>query len=122
MPQPTAVLFYVGDIPKSVAFYSDLLERKPTVSSPFYAMFKLDSGFEFAIYDRNKLQPPSAAVSGAAELGFTVADSTVLNGMHQQWVKKGIPIIMQPMKMYFGGIHFMGLDPDGHRLRVATPD
>jgi len=45
------------------------------MSSPFYAMFKLDSGFEFAIYDRNKLQPPTAATSGAAELGFTVADS-----------------------------------------------
>jgi uncharacterized glyoxalase superfamily protein PhnB len=122
MLQPTAVLFYVSDIAKSSAFYIDLFDRKPAVSSPFYAMFKLDSGFEFAIYDRKKLQPPAAAMSASAELGFTVADSDKLNELHEQWIKKGIPIIMAPMKMYFGGIHFMGLDPDGHRLRVATPD
>ena len=122
MPQPTAVLFYVADIPKSSAFYSDLFDRKPAITSPFYAMFKLDNGFEFAIYDRNKLQPAASPMSASAELGFTVADITALNELHQQWVKKGISIIMAPMKMYFGGTHFMGLDPDGHRLRVATPD
>jgi len=49
-------------------------------------------------------------------------DSAALHALHQQWINKGIPIILQPMKMYFDGIHFMGLDPDGHRLRVATPD
>lgn len=122
MPQPTAVLFYVADIARSAAFYSDLFERKPAVKSPFFAMFKLDNGFEFAIYDRNKLQPPASAMSASAELGFTVADTTALNAIHEQWIGKGIPIIMKPMKMYFGGTHFMGLDPDGHRLRVATPD
>jgi len=104
------------------AFYSDLFDLKPTVASPFYAMYKLDTGFEFAIYDRNKLQPPAAAMSASAELGFTVADNAALNALHREWIEKGIEIIMPPMKMYFGGIHFMALDPDGHRLRVATPD
>jgi uncharacterized glyoxalase superfamily protein PhnB len=122
VPQPTAVLFYVADIARSSAFYSDLFDLKPTVASPFYAMYKLDTGFEFAIYDRNKLQPPAAAMSASAELGFTVADNAALNALHREWIEKGIEIIMPPMKMYFGGIHFMGLDPDGHRLRVATPD
>jgi predicted enzyme related to lactoylglutathione lyase len=122
MPQPTAVLFYVANIAKSSTFYSDLFDLKPAVASPFYVMFKLDNGFEFAIYDRNKLQPPAAAMSASAELGFMVADVAALNALHQKWIEKGIEIIMPPMKMYFGGIHFMGLDPDGHRLRVATPD
>ena len=122
MPQPTAVLFYVADIARSSAFYSDLFDRKPDVASPFYAMFKLNNGFEVAIYDRNKLQPAAPAMSASAELGFTVADLAALNDLYQQWMKKQIPIIMAPTKMYFGGTHFMGLDPDGHRLRVATPD
>jgi len=122
MPQPTAVLFYVANIAKSSTFYSDLFDLKPAIASPFYVMFKLDNGFEFAIYDRNKLQPPAAAMSASAELGFMVADVAALNALHQKWIEKGIEIIMPPMKMYFGGIHFMGLDPDGHRLRVATPD
>jgi uncharacterized glyoxalase superfamily protein PhnB len=85
-------------------------------------MFKLDNGFEFAIYDRNKLQPPAAAMSASAELCFMVADNAALNALHEKWVEKGIEMIMPPTKMYFGGTHFMGLDPDGHRLRVGTPD
>jgi len=122
MPQPNAILFYVVDIARSSKFYSDLLDLKPTVASPFYVMFKLDNGFEFAIYDRKKLQPPAAAMSASAELCFIVPDSSALDALHGQWVQKGIEIIMAPTKMYFGGIHFMGLDPDGHRLRVGTPD
>ena len=122
MPQATAVLFYVTDIARSSAFYADLFDLKPALASPFYAMYKFDSGFEFAIYDRNKLQPAAAAMSASAELGFTVADRAALDLLHQQWMGKGIQMIMPPTKMYFGGIHFMALDPDGHRLRVATPD
>ena len=122
MPQPTAVIFYVNDIARSSAFYSDLFDLEPSVASPFYVMFKLASGFEFALYDRNKLQPAASAMSASAELCFVVADSAALNALNVRWVEKGIRIIMEPMKMYFGGIHFMGLDPDGHRLRVGTPD
>jgi catechol 2,3-dioxygenase-like lactoylglutathione lyase family enzyme len=122
MPQPTAALFYVEDIAKSSAFYTDLFERSPAVASPFYAMYKLDNGFEVAIYDRKKLAPPSAAPAGSSEIGFLVPDKAALEALHAQWVAKGIPIIMEPVKMYFGGIHFMATDPDGHRLRVATPD
>ena len=122
MPQATAVLFYVSDIARSSAFYSDLFSLKPSVASPFYAMFKFDNGFEFAVYDRKKLQPPAEAMSASAELGFLVPDVAKLDEIHAQWLAKGIRIIMAPTKMYFGGIHFMALDPDGHRLRVATPD
>jgi catechol 2,3-dioxygenase-like lactoylglutathione lyase family enzyme len=122
MPQPTATLFYVSDIAKSSDFYSGLFGLKPSVASPFYAMYKFDSGFEFAIYDRHKLQPPAGPMCASAELGFTVANRAALDALYQQWLARGIGIIMEPTKMYFGGIHFMAVDPDGHRLRVATPD
>jgi len=120
--QPTAVLFYVVDIARSSRFYSDLFNLKPAVASPFYVMFKLENGFEIAIYDRKKLHPQAGAMSSSAELCFVVADRSALEELHEQWVQKGIEIIMPPTKMYFGGVHFMGLDPDGHRLRVGTPD
>lgn len=122
MNQPTAVLFYVADIARSSRFYSDLFNLKPAVASPFYVMFKLNNGFEIAIYDRKKLQPQAGVMSSSAELCFVVADRAALDELHDQWVQKGIEIIMPPTKMYFGGVHFMGLDPDGHRLRVGTPD
>ena len=122
MSQPTAIIFYVVDIARSSKFYSDLLGLEPTVASPFYVMFKLDNGFEFAIYDRNKLQPAAAAMSASAELCFVVEDRAALDVLHELWIRKGIEIILPPTKMYFGGTHLMGLDPDGHRLRVGTPD
>jgi catechol 2,3-dioxygenase-like lactoylglutathione lyase family enzyme len=120
--QPTAVLFYVRDIARSSTFYSDLFGLKPALASPFYVMFKLDNGFEFAIYDHDKVQPPAVAVGASAEVCFLVADHAALDALYRQWLQKGIEIIMPPTKMYFGGVHFMGLDPDGHRLRVGTPD
>ena len=122
MPQPTATLFYVADIPKSSAFYTELFGLKPSVASPFYAMFKLANSFEIALYDRHKLTPPAGPMSASAELGFVVPDHAALEALHQEWLTKGIQIIMPPTKMYFGGTHFMALDPDGHRLRVGTPD
>ena len=122
MNQPTAVLLYVSDIARSSKFYADLFGLKPAVASPFYVMFKLANGFEVAIYDRNKLQPPASPMSASAELCFVVKDRAALDALHAQWAQKGIEIILPPTKMYFGGVHFMGLDPDGHRLRVGTPD
>ena len=122
MPQPTAMLIYVTDIARSSAFYTALFGLKPALASPFYAMYKLDNGFEFAVYDRSKLQPAAGAMSSSVELGFTVPGVKELNELCGQWRADGIGIIMEPTKMYFGGTHFMALDPDGHRLRVATPD
>jgi uncharacterized glyoxalase superfamily protein PhnB len=67
--------------------------------------------------------PDATSHSGAVlRQRFLVADTAKLDELHAQWLAKGIQIIMAPTKMYFGGIHFMALDPDGHRLRVATPD
>ncbi len=122
MSQPTAVLFYVADIPKSLAFYEDLLELKPAVSSPFYAMFKLANGFELALWALNKVEPPAPVQGNSSELGFLVPDLAGLESTLKRWKVKGIKIALEPKKMYFGGTHFVGLDPDGHRLRVATPD
>jgi catechol 2,3-dioxygenase-like lactoylglutathione lyase family enzyme len=122
MPQPTAVLFYVVDPAKSTVFYEDLLGLKPAMTSPFYTLFKLANGFELALWALNKVEPPAPIQGASSELGFLVPDKAALELTHQQWVKKGIQIVLEPQKMYFGGTHFVGLDPDGHRLRVATPD
>ncbi len=122
MPQPTAVLFYVAEIARSSAFYERLLGRKPAVSSPFYSMFKLDNGFELALWTLEKVEPHATHQGSSSELGFLVPDLASLELTHRQWVEMGIYILSQPKKMYFGGTHFVGLDPDGHRLRVATPD
>jgi hypothetical protein len=86
---------------------------KPTTASPFYAVFKLGTGFEFAIYDQNKLQPRAAAMGTSAELGFTVADNAALNALHQKWIEKGIEIVMPPMKCILAVSILWHWDPDG---------
>src|ERR1035438_3982407 len=103
MPQPTAILFYVGDPAKSSAFYEELLGRKPAMTSPYYAMFKLDNGFELALWALSKVDPPPPPQIASSELGFTVADKAALESLHRQWVEKGIPIALAPKKRYFGG-------------------
>ena len=119
---PNWVDLQTTDVDAAKAFYTALFGLKPALASPFYAMYKLDNGFEFAVYDRSKLQPAAGAMSSSVELGFTVPGVKELNELCGQWRADGIGIIMEPTKMYFGGTHFMALDPDGHRLRVATPD
>ncbi len=118
----TTALIYVADIPRSSAFYEDLLGLKPNVSSPFYTLFKLKNGFELALWALNKVEPPAPVQGTSSELGFLAPDLAGLEATLKLWKEKGIKIIVEPKKMYFGGTNFVGLDPDGHRLRVATPD
>jgi catechol 2,3-dioxygenase-like lactoylglutathione lyase family enzyme len=120
MPQPTAVLFYVAEPAKSTAFYEDLLGRKPAMKSTCFTLFKLDDGFELALWAVNKEEPAATAHRESSELDLWVPDEAALESTRQQWINKGIPIVSEPRKMDFGGDHFVGLDPDGHRLRVAT--
>jgi predicted enzyme related to lactoylglutathione lyase len=53
-------------------------------------------------------------------LGFSVADATAVDALHQEWRKRGLKITQAPTEMDFGRT-FVALDPDGHRLRVFAP-
>jgi uncharacterized glyoxalase superfamily protein PhnB len=121
MLEPSQVLLYVEDPAKSSGFYADLLKKQPVLTSPHFALFDL-GGFKLGLWARNKVEPRPSAVGESGELCIIVADQAALQAVHRQWVEKGIPIALAPMKMYFGGYTFVGLDPDGHRLRVNTPD
>lgn len=119
---PTGVILYVSDLAKSSAFYANLFDSKPEFGTPFFTLFKLAHGFDLGLWIKDKVEPDSPATGTSAELGFTAPTVAALNDLHQQWIRKGVPIILAPKKMYFGGTQFVGLDPDGHRLRAATPD
>ncbi|MEB4632395.1 VOC family protein [Burkholderia contaminans] len=41
--------------------------------------------------------------------------------LHEAWKALGVPFEQEPMTAVFG-LTFVALDPDGHRLRVCTPD
>lgn len=122
MFQLEMILLYVADPAKSSNFYSELLGKSPTTSTANFAQFSLGNGFSLGLYARAKVEPPAEDVGISGELSFTVLDLDALKKTHASWIGKGIRMIQAPKRMYYGASCFIALDPDGHRLRVNTPD
>ena len=117
----TQMILYVSDPAQSAAFYADLLGLAAKPLSPNFVIFELAKGVQLGLLLRSKVVP--AADKGiSSELCLVVDSKDALEAMHQKWVKQGHPIILPPQVMYFGGVNFMGLDADGNRIRVSTPD
>jgi predicted enzyme related to lactoylglutathione lyase len=119
MPSPNFVLLYVDSPEASGAFYATLLERQPVEASPTFVMFALENGVMLGLWSRHTVEPAASAAGGGAELAFTV-EPAALDATCAEWKKRGIAILQQPTDMDFGRT-FVGLDPDGHRLRVFSP-
>lgn len=120
--QPNFLLFYVASPIESAAFYARILGREPIEASPGFALFVLDSGLKLGLWVRNGVEP---AVEGlpqhaSGELAFAVPDVKAVQAAHQAWLALGIPMLQAPTQMDFG-FTFTAVDPDGHRLRVFTP-
>lgn len=120
MNHPNFLLLYVADPTASAAFYADLLGSRPVEASPTFAMFALDNGMMLGLWAREKVEPKAAAGAGGGELAFAMKDDATVEARHAEWEAKGIVIAQVPTRMDFG-FTFVGLDPDGHRLRVFAP-
>jgi catechol 2,3-dioxygenase-like lactoylglutathione lyase family enzyme len=114
------VLLYVESPAASAAFYADLLGRAPVEQSPTFAMFAMASGVMLGLWARDTVEPMPAGANGGSEICFTAPDSNAVDATHADWRKRGIAIAQAPTAMDFGRT-FVGLDPDGHRLRVFAP-
>jgi predicted enzyme related to lactoylglutathione lyase len=84
-------------------------------------MLPLREGLMLGLWSRHTVEPKSVAAPGASEIAFTVADASAVRAKHIDWAKRGLTIAQEPTAMDFG-MTFVGLDPDGHRLRVFAPD
>jgi predicted enzyme related to lactoylglutathione lyase len=112
------ILLYVADVAKSQAFYTDLLGRPALEASPGFAMFEAAPGVRLGLWKADEVQP-KAGKPGGGELCI-VASEAQIEPTAAAWAAKGIEIAQQPTRMDFG-YTFLGLDPDGHRLRVFAP-
>ncbi|NIX76967.1 VOC family protein [Microvirga terricola] len=117
MPDPSLVILYVDRPEASAAFYADLLGQSPVEASPTFAMFALPSGFKLGLWARHTVEPAATGAGGGTELAFPVAD---VDAVYLDWAGRGLAVIQPPTEMDFGRT-FVGLDPDGHRLRVYDP-
>ena len=114
------ILLYVEEPAASAAFYGRLLGREPIQSSPTFVMFALDSGVMLGLWIRREVEPTAAGGPGSSEVAFSEPGAEAVRARFEIWRKAGIRIAQEPTAMDFG-LTFVGLDPDGHRLRVFAP-
>ncbi len=117
MKDPNFILLYVSDPAASAAFYSGLLGRPVIESSPNFAMVELAGGVGLGLWASRDVDPKSSATGGGAEICFPADSSEDVDRRHERWSARGIRIAQKPTAKEFG-YTFVGLDPDGHRLRV----
>ena len=110
-------ILLVRDPARSAEFYRDILGAEPVEQSPTFAMFALPSGTGLGLWSSATIAPSVGVAPGASELCFIEDD---VDAVHASWVARGIAIAQEPTDMDFGRT-FVGLDPDGHRLRVFRP-
>lgn len=120
MTNPNFVLVYVDKPAASGEFYRALLGREPVEASPTFIMFALDSGLMLGLWSRYTVRPAAPAAGGGAELAFPVPTPQAVDEAHARWQALGVPILLPPTDLEFGR-SFVGVDPDGHRLRVFAP-
>lgn len=120
MPSPNFLLFHVDNPKLSGAFYRELLKLEPIEQSPTFVLFALESGLMLGLWSRYTVAPATAGGAGASELAFKVQDAAAVDATYAVWGERGVRIAQTPVDLDFGRT-FVGLDPDGHRLRVFAP-
>jgi catechol 2,3-dioxygenase-like lactoylglutathione lyase family enzyme len=115
------VILYVDQPRASAAFYADLLGTPPIDASDTFAMLPLREGVMLGLWSRHTVEPAAAAAGGGGELAFVLPDREAVFARHAEWAGTGVRIAQGPASMDFG-FTFVGLDPDGHRLRVFCPE
>lgn len=118
-PQPNFWVLYVDNLKASREFYATLLGREPVQASPAFVLFALDSGLMFGLWSRPTVEPAANGATGS-EIAIPVEAPAAVDRTHVAWQARGIKIAQAPTEMDFGRT-FVGLDPDGHRLRVFAP-
>jgi catechol 2,3-dioxygenase-like lactoylglutathione lyase family enzyme len=116
---PFAIIFYVADVAKSCAFYDRILDHKPVESSPNFAMYPLKGGANLGLWAAHDVAPAIAKPGTSDEVAFVVPDKAAVDMLCKRWREEKVVIAQELTAMDFG-YTFVGLDPDGHRLRVFS--
>jgi catechol 2,3-dioxygenase-like lactoylglutathione lyase family enzyme len=119
MPNVGFVIVYVKNVAASQAFYSTLLGQKAVDASETFAMLPAGPGLMLGLWRRDGVAP-AANEAGGSEIAFPVGQDAEVDRLFGEWRAHGVVIALAPTRMDFG-YTFVGLDPDGQRLRVFAP-
>jgi predicted enzyme related to lactoylglutathione lyase len=121
MPMPNLILLYVENPEKSAEFYERLFGRAPEAVYPTYAAFAFDGGINVGLWSTKAKNFLSGGSGHRSEIAFMVPSEDEVRRLHVQWTEMSVTI-EQPMHQAVFGLTFVAVDPDGHRIRVCTPD
>jgi catechol 2,3-dioxygenase-like lactoylglutathione lyase family enzyme len=114
----------VRDFKTSYQFYTTKLGWKPSSASNDDIAFFQTSGVVFAIYPREKLaEEVTVSPEGSGFSGITLAYNTRSESEVDEIISdlksKGVKILMEPQKVFWGGYSSYFADPDGYCWEVA---
>lgn len=114
----------VRDFERSYKFYTETLGWKPASASQDDVAFFQAGGVVFGIYPREKLAEDAlASPEGNGFAGVTLACNTrseqEVDDIIQDLEAKGVEIVKQPQKVFWGGYSSYFADPDGFHWEVA---
>ncbi len=121
MPTPNMILLFVKNPEASVKFYGKILDLKPIEEAPSFALLPLNESTMLGLWAEAGAEPKVTASPGAMEIGIQVEDRTSVDHLFNEWQARSVAIAQSPTKLDFG-YTFVGLDPDGHRIRVFVPE
>jgi predicted enzyme related to lactoylglutathione lyase len=113
------LILYVENVAASEAFYARALGRPAADSSPTFAMIPAGPKLMLGLWRRGEIEPP-AGTPGGGEIAFALESDTAVDAAFARWRADGAAVARAPARLDFG-YTFLGLDPDGHRVRFFAP-
>lgn len=119
---PNLFLVYVTDVERATAFYADLFEMRPQVTTPRYVPFEVAPGVLFALWS-GRADRVSPEAPRHFEVGLMVPGSgAAVDEVFARWsAKDGVTVVEAPYDDVFGRT-FVVADPDGNLIRVSPLD
>lgn len=118
--QVTYAIVFVQDMPRSVAFYRDVLGLPLRFESTHWTEFATD-GATVALHKAEARRPgdpaPTDERAGQCRPGFGVPD---LDVFHARMIARGVTCV-EPPKNVFGARQAQYADPDGLVISVGEP-
>ena len=114
----------VRDFEKSTKFYKEILGWKPSSSSNEEITFFQAGGVVLSIYQREKLaedalvDPEGSGFAGIT-LAYNAQSEAEVNEIISDLKSKGVKILKEPQKVFWGGYSSYFADPDGNCWEVA---
>jgi catechol 2,3-dioxygenase-like lactoylglutathione lyase family enzyme len=113
----------VTDLQRSQDFYSQILGWKISRPQEGIAFFQA-GGVVLALFPREELEkdaliPSTDAGTAGVALAYNAQSEAEVDEIIQDLKAKGVKIIKEPQKVFWGGYSSYFADPDGYRWEVA---